>query len=386
MAQYDGRDYCSIMLIGLNLLHAHIGIGGGWNYINRLVSALGEYDQENEYICYCTPESECLVPRKPNFRKKKAEFSGTNRIKRILYENTIFPIQAKKDKLDCLHWFAINLGFFCPVPSVVTIYDMLMYDIPQLYPVTHRVYKKAMISRAVRLANVLAPMSQSTANTVARILKGDRERMVIIPPMIADEYRPASTAEVDIFRAKYGLPDEFWLYVAHFHPYKNHARLFQAYAQMKACGKNHWPLVLRGEKNGADDLIAKLLNENGIMEDVIWLPRLSDGEIPLLFSSASALVFPSTYEGGGMPVMEAMACGCPVAASTIPTNLEFAGDAALLFDPMRVETIAESMERLGTDYELREKFRQLGRAKVENLRPYNVVKLLVSTYQKTCKK
>lgn len=285
------------MLVGLNLLHANIGIGGVWNYIKGLMVALGEYDQENEYICYCTVESESLVPQKPNFLKKKAKFSNKNRLKRIFYENSVLPILAKKDRLDCLHWFANTLGFFCPIPSVVTIYDIFIYEISKSFSIAHHVYLKTMLPRTVRLANVLAPMSQSTANAVARILKGDRARMVVIPPIVADEFRPASKELVCNFRAKYRLPDEFWLYVAHFYPHKNHARLFQAYAQMKTCVTKYWPLVLRGEKIGADDLIARLLDKNEITEDVIWLPRLSDGEMPLLFSSASALVFPSTNEG-----------------------------------------------------------------------------------------
>jgi glycosyltransferase involved in cell wall biosynthesis len=374
------------MRIGLNLLHALPEIGGGWNYIKGLMFALGEYGQENEYICYCTAESECLVPRKPNFLKRRAIFSGKDRIKRILYENTFLAIQAKKDRLECMHWFANTLGFFCPVPSVVTIYDMIPYEVSKSFSMIHQFYLRSMYPRTVSSANVLAPISQSTASAVARILKGDRARMVVVPPVISGKFRPASTEQIDIFRAKYGLPDEFWLYVAHFHGRKNHARLFKAYALMKACGRNYWPLVLRGEKIGADDLIARLLDENGITEDIIWLPRLSDEEMPLLFSSASALIYPSTYEGGGMPVMEAMACGCPVAASRIPTNFEFAGDAALLFDPMRVETITEAMQRFGSDSELRAKYRKIGLAKIEKLRPCNIGELIMSAYRKACRK
>lgn len=373
------------MRVGLNLLHANIGIGGVWNYINGLMVALGEYDQDNEYVCYCTAESENLVPQKPNFLKRKAGFSNKNRLKRILYENSVLPILAKRHRLDCLHWFANTLGFFCSVPSVVTIYDIFIYEISKSFSISHQVYLKTMLPRTVRVANVLAPMSQSTANAVVRILKGDPERMVVIPYIVADEFRPVSQELVGNFRTKYGLPDEFWLYVAHFYPHKNHVRLFQAYAQMKASGTNYWPLVLRGDKIGTDDSIARLLDESGITEDIIFLPRLSDGEMPLLFSSASALVFPSTNEGGGIPVMEAMACGCPVAASRIPTNIEFAGDAALLFEPTRVETICDAMLRFGNDTELRAKHRKDGLEKVEKFRPRSIAKLLVSAYHTACR-
>jgi glycosyltransferase involved in cell wall biosynthesis len=372
------------MKVGLNLLHANIDIGGVWEYIKGIMSTLSEYDHQNEYICYCTHESESLVPLQSNFSKKIIGFSGKNRLKRILYENTLLPIQLKKDKLDCLHWFANTLGFLCNIPSVVSIYDVLVYQNFTDFSLAKRTYLKHMLPRTVKLASVLAPMSQSTATALNKILGADPASMVVIPPVISEFFKPASESSQMGFLTKYGLPREFWLYVAHFYPHKNHERLFQAYARMKSNGVNNWPLVLRGDKNGADDFISKLLEENEIKDDVIWLPRLGDGEMPLLYSSASALVFPSTYEGGGMPVIEAMACGCPVAASRIPTNLEFSGDSALLFDPLDVQAIANAMCQFAIDGNLREKYRQLGLARVHYLRPKNIFRLIEFAYQKAC--
>jgi glycosyltransferase involved in cell wall biosynthesis len=379
--RFPESDGCH-MIVGLNLLHANIEIGGVWDYIKGILTTLGEYDHRNEYICYCTPESECLVPLQSNFSKKIIGFSNKNRLKRILYENTMLAIQSKRDKIDCLHWFANTLGFFCSAPSVVSIYDVLIYESSTDFSLAKRAYLKYMLPRTVKSASVLAPMSQSTATSVARILGANPTSMVVIPPVISEAFKPASAESKMEFRTKYGLPREFWLYVAHFYPHKNHERLFQAYARLKSTGVNRWPLVLRGDRKGADDHIIKLLNENEIKDDVIWLPRLRDEEMPLLFSVASALVFTSMYEGGGMPVMEAMACGCPVTASRIPTNLEFSGDAALLFDPLDVESITDAMHQFAKNPKLREKHQQLGLERVQYLRPHNIYKLVNLAYQK----
>jgi len=208
--------------------------------------------------------------------------------------------------------------------------------------------------------------------------------MVVIPPIVNDEFRPKPKNQTENFRKKYGLPSKFWLYVAHFYPHKNHSRLFKAYAQAKKNGSTKWPLVLRGEKNNADEMILRLLQDARIQEDVIWLPRLSDGEMPLLYSSASALIFPSTYEGGGIPVMEAMACGCPVVVSNIPTNIEFAGDSAFFFDPLRVESIVEAMANFCLNSEIRDRHIRVGLQKVESLRPRHVLQLLEKAYRRVC--
>jgi glycosyltransferase involved in cell wall biosynthesis len=369
------------MLIGLNLLHAHKGVGGVWNYIESLVKALGDYGHQHQFICYCTTESEPLVPEQPNFEVKKTAFSSTNRLLRILYENTVLPIHINRDNIDCLHWFANTLGFFCSPQSIVTIYDIMVYEKPDDYSTFHRIYLKNMIPRTVRLATMLAPMSNSTAEAISRRFNQYSTRQAIIPPIINNNFKEASQEKTELFKRKYDLPDKFWLYVAHFYPHKNHARLFKALAYLKAQCSKYWPLVLRGDKKDQENVIERYLAENHIMEDVIWLPRLNVAEMPLLYSSATALVFPSTFEGGGIPVMEAMACGCPVIASRIPTNIEFAGDAALLCDPLLVDSITSAMKRFTIDSELRASYKKRGLSAAAKLRPHMVAQTLLGAYE-----
>ena len=371
------------MRIGLNLLHANVGVGGVWDYMRGMLSALGEHDDENLYFCYCTDESESLIPRNENFYCRKVKIFSQNRMQRIFYENFLLPLKIKTDRLDCLHWFANVIGIYCPVPSVVTVHDLLSLEKPKSFSVLHRLYYSYMLPRSVRKANILAPISKSTANSIMRMFNTDISRIVVIPPVVNNEFIRSSPEKVSLFREKYKLPDKFWLYVAHFYAHKNHKRLLEAYYKNKQSGNNTWPLVLRGDEKEGNRQNIQLLVDTNILNDVIFLPRLDKDEMPTLYSSASAMIFPSCYEGGGIPVLEAMACGCPVTASKIPTNVEFAGNAALLFDPNSVEDIAESMLKFENYPDIREKYYKRGIDKVKSLRSYNIADLVVSSYKRS---
>ena len=217
------------MRIGLNLLHSHPKIGwGAWNYIGSLLRALGKFDQSNEYVAYCTSLSDALVPQKANFRKVNIRINGENRVHRIFYENTWLQLRARNDRLDCMHWFADTQAIFATVPGVVTVYDLRMFDDPMDYPLAYRLYLKSMIPLGVQSAAVVTPMSQSTADSLTRILDTPPDRMRVIPPPISSSFQPAAAERVEQLRKKYSLPRQFWLYVARFSPAKNHERLFQA--------------------------------------------------------------------------------------------------------------------------------------------------------------
>ena len=369
------------MRIGLNLLHAMPETGGSWNYVARLVQSLGEHDRENSYIAFVTDKSIGIVPRQPNFETVRVGINPVSRPQRILYENTLLQIIAWKHHLDLMHWFANTIALANGVPGVVTVYDLMVFENPGNFSLTQRFYLRAMFPYTARRATLLLPMSQSTAQDLTRVLKVHAERLVVIPAIVGITFQPVEADKVTSFRRKHGLANYFWLYVAHFYPHKNHLRLLQGYSELKLKGSAPWPLVLRGDDHGAADAVKRLVIQLGLESDVIFLPYLDEGELPVLFSAATALVFPSLYEGGGIPVLEAMACGCPVIASDIAPIRELGEDAVERFDPLNVLSIISAMAEFQSDPEKRLACQRRGLERVQPHRADQVVKKMISAYQ-----
>jgi glycosyltransferase involved in cell wall biosynthesis len=181
----------------------------------------------------------------------------------------------------------------------------------------------------------------------------------VVPPCVSAEFRPRNPAEMDAFRHQYGLPASYFVYVASNDAHKNYDGLLTAYRLYHDEIDTPWSLVIRG---ATEETLAR--HPRGPWSSsVVLLPEIPDSEMPLLYAAAAAMVYPSFFEGGGLPVIEALSTGCPVAASDIPTTREFAGDAALTFDPHKPGSIAEAMTRIHTDRPLREllRSRSLGR-------------------------
>jgi glycosyltransferase involved in cell wall biosynthesis len=370
------------MRIGLNLLHARPQIGGSWNYIGNMLSALGQFDTSNNYIAFVTAHSREMLPEKSNFTRVLVNLPGANRPQRILYENTVLQFLAGKYKLDCMHWFANTQAVINAVPAVVTIYDLLMFRKNASYSLLKQFYLRQMISATVRRAAVLLPMSLSTAAELQSRLNARPARLIVIPAIIDDRFTPAEPAAIEAFKAARNLPNRYWLYVAHFYPHKNHVRLLQSYAALKKSGLGPWPLVFRGDPRCAESEILETIGRHRLEKDVVFMPRLSPAELALLYSGAAALIFPSMYEGGGMPVAEAMACGCPIVAASIPAVRESVGDGALLFDPLDEASIGAAMAKLQMDPLLRTVMRKNGLAQVESFRSRNVVGSLLEAYSR----
>jgi glycosyltransferase involved in cell wall biosynthesis len=368
------------MHIGLNLLHAHPKIGGGWNYIKTIVESLQSYDNRNIYTAYCTRSSKSLIKEQENTKIVYVGINSANRIARIAYENSYLQWRVNVDKIDVLHWFANTRSIFSSKPSVVTVYDLLAFRCSESHSLLNRIYKNLMFPLSMQNADIIAPMSETTKKGIDEKFDIDSKKMIVIPPIIDDSFMPVDSEKIRAFRNKYKLPDKYWLYVAHYYPHKNHERLFKAYALLKSKQNTAWILVLCGMKNGADKLIAEKLKDAGIEKSVIWLPRIEDSEMSTLYSAATALVFPSLYEGGGIPIMEAIACGCPVVASDLPTTKEFAGNTiAECFDGENIEDIANAMLRFESD-NIIDDHKMRGLEKAKEYRKNVIIPRLLNAY------
>ena len=368
------------MRVGLNLLHAMPEIGGGWNYIASLVAALGEEDHENTYVAFATDVSRCLVPELPNWIRVDCTLDSRSRPRRLFFEMTRLQSLAKKHRLDCMHWFANIQAPWNAVPAVVTVYDLQAFLNLAGFSLSKRLFLTTMMRWTIARAPVLLPMSQATADGLSSMLGADPSRMVVVPPVLENRFHPAASAAIAEFRRRLELPERFWLYVAHDYPHKNHLRLLEAYALSGIPERSRWPLILRGDNLERNASVQDALKRLDLTWAVRFLPRLTKDELPLLYGAASAQVYPSLYEGGGMPVIEALACGCPVAASDLPPVREFAGDAVICFDPRNVEAIAGGMGRFEDGGVDRETLREMGLAAAERFRPARVVPIAVNAY------
>jgi alpha-1,3-rhamnosyl/mannosyltransferase len=242
---------------------------------------------------------------------------------------------------------------------VLTVYDL----IPVLFP--HHVSIQA--SLLFRWATALAIRASGHVVTISEAARTDYQRIfrlapgkVAAIPLAADPvFCPRPPAEVAAVCRRHGLPESYVLYLGSNKPHKNLVRLVDAWAQLQP---QSVPLVIAGAWDSRYPRVRQRVRELGLDDVVLWPGPVAEPNLPALYAGATLFVFPSLYEGFGLPVLEAMACGTPVAAADSSSIPEVGGDAAIYFDPIDIDEMAEKIRSLLHDDELQERFRALGSA------------------------
>lgn len=243
-------------------------------------------------------------------------------------------------------------------PSVLTLYDLLHHDVPSHFSRAERTFRAFAYDRAAKRATRVVTISEHSRRRIHEVLGIPGERVAVIEPGLDHtRFNPAPAAGDRVLLAALDLPAEPWLlYPAALWPHKNHAALLEALAGCPA----ELSLVLTGAGFGHEAELREAAERHGVSERVYQLGWVAAEAVAPLYRAASGLVFPSLAEGFGQPPLEAMACGCPVAASNTGAVAEACGGAALSFPPTDVAAMTEAMTRLVTDDALRSELRAAG--------------------------
>lgn len=246
-------------------------------------------------------------------------------------------------------------------PSVLVVHDVIYRAFPTALPRAYRWYLRAFLTVSLWRADHVLTVSEHSKHDIMRYHDVASDRITVAYGAADTIYRPRDLSEETLSRLqqKYDLPDRFVLYVGNLEPRKNVAVLFDALSRF-ADGERP-PLVVVGKKQLTDDELSAAYERCGFKDDVRFTGYVSDEDLPLLYNAASVFVFPSLYEGFGLPVLEAMQSGVPVVASDRSSIPEVVGDAGTTVDPLSPEALSNALRELWTDAGVRERYRTDGR-------------------------
>ena len=276
---------------------------------------------------------------------------------RILWEQFVQPLVCNYERFDLLHAMAFVAPLLAALPTVVTIYDLTFQKLPQNFRAANRAYLGLFARLSCRRAARVIAISHSTKRDVVQAYGIEDNRVDVIYPGLRAGMQRVEPRAVADFREQRGLPARFILYLGTIEPRKNLSVLVAAYkkAQLKDV-----KLVCAGGEGWMYSDVFRAVTELQLSRDVLFPGFVPDAELPLWYSAAEAFVYPSAYEGFGLPVLEALACGTPVITTTSGSLVEVAGRAALLCPPDDAPTLADAIARVISDAALREQLAAAG--------------------------
>jgi glycosyltransferase involved in cell wall biosynthesis len=348
------------MRVGLSAYLAHEGAdyrsAGVSVYTQQLVTRLPAAAPQNQYVAFVGPDSppfddvERVQTRLPTYRPEV----------RIGWEQTGLVIEAARHGVDLLHGTVNVLPAARRRPSVVTIHDLSFLVTPRTLPRAKSLYLRYAVRLSARIAQRIIAVSRSTKRDLVESLGVSPEKIDVVYPGVDERFRPLSEDEKTSFRTGLTEGRPYILHVGTVQPRKNVDVLIRAFARLKA--EAHIPhlLLLAGARGWMYDSVFRMVTDLGLQADVRFADYVAPKDLPLWYNCADVFAYPSAFEGFGLPVLEAMACGLPVVTSASSSLLEVAGDAAITVEPGSDEALAQGVGRILNDERLRQRLRSAG--------------------------
>jgi glycosyltransferase involved in cell wall biosynthesis len=264
------------------------------------------------------------------------------------------------NKIDLFHGTMAMLPLAVRMPTVVTIYDLVLEKFPETMYWKNWLSLKTLMKVSARKASKIIAISENTKKDIIDYFGIDEEKIRVIYLGVDSQFSPQPDPNEADALAKYNLTDGYILSVGTLEPRKNFHRLINAYKMVASSGQKTPKLVIIGGHGWGNEELGKLVRESGLDERVILAGYVPDEDIPVLYRNASVFVYPSLYEGFGLPPLEAMACGTPVITSNLSSIPEVVGDAAVLIDPYNTAEIAQAIASVLKNEGLRDSLRTSG--------------------------
>jgi alpha-1,3-rhamnosyl/mannosyltransferase len=347
--------------VGVNLLWLVPGaVGGSEEYTVRCLAALAERLSSSVEVRLFALER--LAEVHPGlldvFETVLLPMQGERRAVRVAAESSWLASQARRHRLDLLHHAGGVVPMVHTVPAVLTIHDLQPLVIPENFGRVKLAYLRAMLPRSARAARVVITPGAHAGRSVIDLLGVPPDRVMTVSSGI--EVRPdrhPDPAEIERVRRTYDVPGAYFVYPARTYPHKNHLMLLRAFADLLTTHPDT-SLVLTGGPGLAEASTVREIARLGLDERVRRLGRVPRADVDALLDGATALTFPSVFEGFGIPVLEAMAQGCPVLAAGATALPDVVGDAGIVLDPYRpadwTRSMADLLDRPAHRAQLRE--------------------------------
>ncbi len=323
-------------------------------YVRNLLNGFAALDSESEFITYLSvDDASPWVPARFAVRRVSAD----------PFIRLGFDLSRKLrvDRPDLLHvQYTAPLG--CPVPVVVSIHDVSFLEHPEFFPHFRALQLRWSVNRTVRSAAKILTLSDFSSAAIQRAYNVSSDDVVVVPLAAAQEFRPLHIDNaVDAVRIRFKLPAPYILSVGDLQPRKNQIGLIRAFAELvKSFPQLRHRLVLAGKETWFAPKVRDAARDSGVADRIRFLGFVTDQDLLHLYNACDLFVFPSFYEGFGLPILEAMACGRAVTCSNTSAMPAVADGAAILFDPRSTSEMTRAMADLLRDAELRARMERLG--------------------------